>query len=211
MGNGRRSNEEWLRGLASPGPGRERALGDLRKILLAGLRKALVGWVRTSGREFEALAEDFVQESLVKVLGSLESFKGLSQFTTWAHKIAVRIALTELRRRRWRDVSLDKVFEEETAEMLLRDPAPGPGVQAERALSLEWVQRIIAEELTGKQRQAIVAVMYKGMPGEEAARRLGTNRNALYKLIHDARLRLKSRLEREGVSVEELVQGMDRR
>ena len=131
----------------------------------------LVGWVRTSGREFEALAEDFVQESLVKVLGSLESFKGLSQFTTWAHKIAVRIALTELRRRRWRDVSLDKVFEEETAEMLLRDPAPGPGVQTERALSLEWVQRIIAEELTGKQRQAIVAVMYKGMPGEEAAPR----------------------------------------
>ena len=33
----------------------------------------------------------------------------------------------------------------------------------------------------------------------------------LRRLVHDARLRLKRRLEREGVSVEELVQVMDRR
>jgi RNA polymerase sigma-70 factor (ECF subfamily) len=206
-----RSNEEWLQALSSPGPDRKAALKDLRAILLAGLSKALVGWVRTSGREFQALAEDFVQETLVRVLDSLDSFKGLARFTTWAHKIAVRIALTELRRRRWQDVSLDRVFEDETADMLLKDPAPGPAAQAERTLSVEWVLRIVAEELTQKQRQAIVAVMHGGLPAEEAARRLDTNRNALYKLIHDARVRLKRRLEREGVSVDQLLQEVGKR
>mgnify|MGYP000629429479 CR=1 FL=1 len=43
------------------------------------------------------------------------------------------------------------------------------------------------------------------MPLEEAARRLKTNRNALYKLMHDARLRLKRRLAREGMSLEQLL------
>lgn len=206
-----RSNEQWLTALRSRGPEQERALTDLRALLVAGLGKALTGWVRTSGREFESLAEDFVQETLVRVLSSLDSFKGLSRFTTWAHKIAVRVALTELRRRRWRDVSLDKIFEDETAGMLLRDPAPDPQARAERSLSVQWVLRIMAEELTEKQRQGIVAVMHGGLPAEEAARRLGTNRNALYKLIHDARLRLKRRLEREGVTVEALLQGLSGR
>jgi RNA polymerase sigma-70 factor (ECF subfamily) len=205
-----RSNEQWLNALSAPGPDQEQALRDLRARLLAGLRKALVGWVRTSGREFQALGEDFVQETLVRVLDSLGTFKGLARFTTWAHKIAVRIALTELRRRRWKDVSLDKILEDETAAMLLEDPAPGPGARTERALSVQWVLRVMAEELTDKQRKAIVAVMYAGLPGEEAARRLGTNRNALYKLIHDARVRLKCRLEREQVTVSELVEALSK-
>jgi len=210
MPGSERSNEQWLEELSAPGPEQERALADLRAILLAGLRKALAGWVRTSGREFHALAEDFVQETLLRILDSLGSFKGLARFTTWAHKIAIRIALTELRRRRWKDVSLDKVFEDETASMLLEDPAPDPQELADNALSVQWVLRIMAEELTEKQRQAIVAVMHGGLPAEEAARRLGTNRNALYKMIHDARLRLKNRLHREGVSVSQLLEGMGR-
>ncbi|NOH03849.1 MAG: hypothetical protein HND47_18735 [Chloroflexi bacterium] len=35
----------------------------------------------------------------------MDTFEGRSLFTTWVHKIAIRIALTELRRKRWRDAS----------------------------------------------------------------------------------------------------------
>jgi RNA polymerase sigma-70 factor (ECF subfamily) len=206
-----RSNQEWLEALGSRGPEREAALQELRAILLAGLRRALRGWVRTSGREFDALAEDFVQESLLRILSSLGSFQGLSRFTTWAQKIAVHVALTELRRRRWKDVSLEGALEEEPAALLLEDPAPGPEESAERSLSVEWILRLVAEELTDKQRRAVAAVLLGGLPVEEAARRLGTNRNALYKLIHDARLRLKRRLAREGVSVAELLAELEGR
>ena len=52
---------------------------------------------------------------------------------------------------------------------------------------LERVRRIIDEELTERQRQALLLLGVQDMPMEEAARKLKTNRNALYKLLHDAR------------------------
>ncbi len=55
------------------------------------------------------------------------------------------------------------------------------------------------------QSRALYAVSVKGVPMEEVARHMGTNRNALYKMMHDARLRLKARLEREGLRPEELL------
>jgi RNA polymerase sigma-70 factor (ECF subfamily) len=66
------------------------------------------------------------------------------------------------------------------------------------------------EELTDRQRQAIVAAGIHGLPLEEVARRMGTNRNALYKLMHDGRLQIKRRLAREGLSVEELFEIFER-
>lgn len=63
----------------------------------------------------------------------------------------------------------------------------------------------MVEELTDRQRQALVAAEIEGMPLEEVARRMGTNRNALYKLLHDARRRLKRRMIAEGISPQDLL------
>ena len=49
----------------------------------------------------------------------------------------------------------------------------------------------------------------KGMPLEEVARRMGSNRYALYKLIHDARQRLKDHLLAEGLSAEEILSAFE--
>jgi len=201
-----RSNDGWLQDLQSIGLSREAALKDLRIILLAGLRRALAGWVKTHGREFDALAEDFAQEALLLILKNLHSFRGQSRFTTWSHKVSVRVALTELRRRRWKDVSLENLLESGEARMLMDSPAQGSPDRAERPALLEWVRKLMAEELTEKQRRAILAVALGGMPLEEAARRMDTNRNALYKLLHDARLRLKRRIARDGVTLEEMME-----
>ena len=43
------------------------------------------------------------------------------------------------------------------------------------------------------------------MPQDEIARQLGSNRNALYKLTHDARKKLKERLEAAGFTAEDLI------
>ena len=51
----------------------------------------------------------------------------------------------------------------------------------------------------------MMAVAVQGVPLDVVAERIGSNRNALYKLIHDARLRLKGRLEREGLSPGDLL------
>lgn len=203
-----RSNEAWLSDLRAEGERRSAALDDLRNIIHKGLPYALSRWLSPSEPQFEALVEEVTQETLLRVLDQLDTFEGRSQFTTWVHKIAVRIALTELRRKRWRDSSLDELTENEDVpppQGLLADSQAGPDVSAERADMLARVRRVIEEELTDRQRQALVLLGLQDMPMEDAARKLKTNRNALYKLLHDARLRLRNRLAMEDISPHEVL------
>lgn len=194
--------------LASPGEAQEDALSDLRAIIVRGLPYALSKYLTPSAPQFEALSQEVAQDTLLRVLDSLHTFEGRSKFTTWVHKIAVRIALTELRRKRWKDVSLDELTGSTPGERsfaLLADADAGPDQLAEQNDMIDQLQRVIQEELTEKQRIALVATQIQGMPMEEVARRMGTNRNALYKLLHDARQRLKRRMEEEGLSAEEVL------
>ena len=200
-----RTNDEWIAELKDTAQ-REEALTDLRAILLNGLRRGLVDYVNTAGPEFQPLAEDFVQEALLKVLANIDSFQHKSKFTTWAHKIAVRVALTELRRKRWKDRSLEDMTADDTPGFFApQDDAPTPDALAERSDMVAKVLRIINEELTEKQRTAMQLVALAGTPIEVAASRMGMKRNALYKLVHDARLRLKKRLLAEGLSSAEIL------
>ncbi|MCC6298334.1 MAG: sigma-70 family RNA polymerase sigma factor [Anaerolineales bacterium] len=203
-----RTNEQWLSELRDSGPTRETALEDLRAIIQKGLPYALSRWLSPDQPQFNSLVEEVTQETLLRALDQLGTFEGRSQFTTWAHKIAVRIALTELRRKRWRDSSLDELTENEDLPPppgLLADTHAGPETSAERADMLARVSRIIEEELTDRQREALVLLGVRDMPMEDAARKLKTNRNALYKLLHDARVRLKSRLSREDIAPYEVL------
>jgi len=203
-----RTNEAWLSDLRSSGQTREDALEDLRSVIQKGLPYALSRWLSPDQPQFNSLVEEVTQETLLRVLDQLGTFEGRSQFTTWVHKIAVRIALTELRRKRWRDASLDELTENEDLPPppgLLADPQAGPETSAERADMMVRVRRIIDEELTERQRQALLLLGVQDMPMEDAARKLKTNRNALYKLLHDARLRLKNRLSMEDINAHEVL------
>lgn len=203
-----RTNEEWVEQLGASGEAQEQALADLRKIILRGLPYSLSKWLTPADPQFDALAEEVAQETLLRVLESLHTFEGRSKFTTWVHKIAVRMALTELRRKRWKDTSLDELVESAVGEgslAILADEGPGPDQTAEQADMVARLRRVIEEELTEKQRAVLVATQIHGMPIAEVARRMETNRNALYKLLHDARRRLKRRLEQEGLSPEDVL------
>jgi len=205
----KRTNEQWIDDLQAEGVQRESALADLRQIILDELPYALNKWLPTNDPRFASLAEEVAQDTLLRVLDRLHTFEGRSQFTTWVHKIAVRIALTELRRKRWENVSLDDLVDGKEspplAGLMMDHQTATPENIVEGADLMQRVQRIIAEELTDKQRQVMVAVAIKGMPLEEVARRMGTNRNALYKLMHDTRLRLKHRLAQEGLTPEDVL------
>jgi RNA polymerase sigma-70 factor, ECF subfamily len=204
-----RDNDAWLGDLHAGGERRDAALADLRALLIRALPQGLSRLLSPRNPEFESFVEDTVQETLMRTLAGLDSFEGRSQFTTWTYKIAVRAALNELRRRRWRDVSLEGLEGDESevgASHQFASPAPNPEIAVERADILERVQQFMAEELTERQRAAMYAINMQGVPMEEVARRMGTNRNALYKLLHDGRLRLKHRLEREGLPPKELLE-----
>src|SRR5919199_737316 len=194
-----RSNDQWLAALR--GPERNEALADLRLVLVRGLRAALRG--QTSG--VESSVEDFAQEALISILDNLESFRGESRFTTWAQKICVRTAFAEMRRRKWRDVSLEEAtLRHGESKTMPIDPLPDPEQVATQRTIMTDFRRFIDEELTDRQRRALLAAL-GGMPLEEVARRMDTNRNALYKLLHDARKRLKQRMTAERLSPQEVL------
>jgi RNA polymerase sigma-70 factor (ECF subfamily) len=210
----KRTNEEWLADLRAEGTAREEALEDLHAIILRGLPYALSRWLSPSSPQFQSLTEEVAQDTLLRVLDQLETFEGRSQFTTWVHKIAIRIALTELRRKRWQDSSLDDLVDNEdmpAPQRILEDTHATPEQTAVRTDMLVRIRHVIDEELTERQRKALTMLTMEGMPMEEAARRLKTNRNALYKLLHDARLRLKQRLEREGLNAQEVLAAFEGR
>lgn len=196
----RRSDEAWVADLAGDGEARERAVGELRVVLLGGLRRAL-----RNGRGLEdAALEDVVQESVMRILAKLDTYAGRSRFTTWAMSVAVHRAMSELRHRRWKDVSLDRAaddsdFQPERAV----DDGLGPDAAAEQKAVLEAMRTIIDRDLTDRQRQALLASI-GGMPLEEIARKMNSNRNALYKLTFDARKKLKDGLEQSGFAADDV-------
>jgi RNA polymerase sigma-70 factor (ECF subfamily) len=194
-----RSNDQWLAALR--GSGKEAALADLRVLLVRGLRAALHG--RAGGAE--PSVEDFVQEALLRILDNLDSFRGESRFTVWAQKICVRTAFAEMRRSRWRDVSLEVVIDRQgEGAVAPADPVADPERATTKGIILADFRRFIDEDLTEKQRVALLAAL-GGMPLEAIADRMDTNRNALYKLLHDARKRLRRRMEAEKLSVEDVL------
>lgn len=207
MVNRSRINEIWLIDLRSGGQVQAAALADLREIILKGLPYALNGHLSSDHPDFESLLDEVAQDTLMRVLDRLDTFEGRSQFTTWVHKIAIRLAFSELRRRRWKDVSLDAVMENESAPTVPEpvDPQVTPETQVERNDLMERINQVLQEELTEKQRLALQAVAMHEIPMEEVARKMGMQRNALYKLLHDARKRLKQRMEEMGLTPESMM------
>ncbi|MBE7529489.1 MAG: sigma-70 family RNA polymerase sigma factor [Chloroflexi bacterium] len=212
MAVSKRTNDEWLAELDPGHPNHQNALAELHRILVNGLRRGLLGQVQTTAPEFDTQAEDFAQEAIIKILEKKETFAGLSQFTTWAHKIAVSIALTELRRKRWQDNSLDSLTESDTGDFtpgFLADRNPTPESATERTELLHRVERLIMQDLTEKQRTALIASVIKGQSTEEVARHMDMKPNALYKLLHDARVRLKKALENEGLTPADILEAFE--
>ncbi len=173
-------------------------VAELRAVLLGGLRVAL----RERTDVSDAHLEDFAQDALLKVLARLDQFAGRSRFTTWAHAIALNTAFAELRRKRWRDVSLESLMADgrELSESAILAQSLD-GADEERVRLLQALQEAVAEKLSAKQR-AVIAGSLDGVPFDQIVELLGTNRNAAYKLLHDARRTLKIHLTAAGISLE---------
>src|SRR5690606_36807418 len=82
---------------------------------------------------------------------------------------------------------------------------PQPEGQADREEVLRIIDHAFAEVLTERQRLALTAYMVDGVNVEEIARRLGSNRNAVHKVVHDARVKLKHYLREQGLTLEYIL------
>lgn len=203
------TNEEWVEALSQPVD--ERAVDQLRKKLIRGLKPALYKYV---DRELDQFVEDVAQDALLKILDNIDSFRGDSKLTTWAMKIAVREGLTELRRKKYDDSYIEDFKHpasdgrNELSSITFATDIPDPDEATHEQMVLQKVLKIINEDLTDKQKQAIKALMIQGLSVTVVAEKMNTNRNALYKLVHDARMNIKNKLESEGIKPEKIFDPM---
>jgi len=180
-------------------PRRDRMVAALH----AALRRVAVyelsrrrGQLRSvSGPEFDDLAQQAADDALVNVLGKLDDFRGLSRFTTWAYKFVIFEVSAKVARHAWRR---HPPGAEDTAWDELSDPlARRPEDRLEQRAQLAVLSRAIGD-LTDRQREVFVSIALNEVPIDVVAVRLGTNRNAIYKNLFDARRTLRTRLAAAG-------------
>jgi RNA polymerase sigma-70 factor (ECF subfamily) len=189
--------EDWIAALTAEGPVRDDALRRLHGLLLRGARFQVSRMPALRAAVGAAQVEDVVNlaadEAMVAVLGKLGTFEGRSRFTTWAYKFAILHAAVELRRQAWsrREVPLD-------ASPPVVEPRPSPDQYAEGAELAAAARDAMARVLTPQHRRIALALRHEDVPDAELADRLGSNRNALYKTLHDVRTRLRAELTAQG-------------
>ncbi len=191
--------EEWYLDLQTEGARGEAAVAHLHGLLLRAARFEVFrrrGFLsELSPVELDELAQDAAADAAVSLLRRLGDFRGESNFRTWAYKFALLEAAVKVRRRAWRDREV--TLEPEHWETLAH-AGPGPDDDAEYGELLEAVRDGIRTALTPRQRQVLVAAVLEGVPIDVLAERLDSNRNALYKLLHDARRRLQAHVADAG-------------
>ena len=195
-GNRVRTNEDWLAHLRCNDSIGLTIQEELRSFIRRGLGCAF----GKQGDIDDASLEDLTQEAMIRITTKLDDFRGDSRFTTWAMSIAIRIAYTALRRRRWGERSLEELglsVDSQTSSIALHPIDPTD--LTSRSDLLRSLREAIEHDLTPRQRAAVLGEL-AGMPTVVLAEQLDTNNNALYKLHHDARLRLRTALEERGFS-----------
>jgi RNA polymerase sigma-70 factor (ECF subfamily) len=196
-------NRAWINSLNAEGATYDCAVERLHELLVRAARfevsrrRASLHYVR--GEELEDIATQAADDALMAVLRKLDSFRGESRFTTWAYKFALLETAVRLRRRAWqeREVVLDA-----DGWTQLGHSTPGVDNDAERNELLHALSESIAEELTPHQREVLVALTINGVPIDVLAERLDSNRNALYKTLHDARRKLRGKMNDRGFPLE---------
>jgi RNA polymerase sigma-70 factor, ECF subfamily len=189
----------WLHALEGTGASRDAALARLHALLLRVARSELrrrEGRHPVTGPELDDLAHQAADDALMAVTAKLGQFRGESRFTTWAYKFAVLEVSAKLGRHFWQRPAI--TLEAGQWDRLPERLGLRPDDLAERADLLAALRRAVQEQLTDRQRRVFTAIVADGVPLDALVVELGSNRNALYKTMFDARRKLRAALAANG-------------
>ena len=189
---------EWLSALAGTGTEREAALARLHELLVRIARGEVRRrpQVQITGPELDDLAYQAAADALLAITRKIGQFRGESRFTTWAYKFVIFEVSAKIGRHFWRrpSVPLDAEDWERLPDRFGFDPAE----QSQWWDLFATLRRAVDEELTERQRAVFVAIVLNDVPLDALAVQLGSNRNALYKTVFDARRKLRAVLAANG-------------
>ena len=186
---------QWIEGLRGEPSIREAALARLHAMLL-GVSRAEAFRRRTTlpadiSNDLDDLCLQAANDAVLAVVRKLDDFRGASRFTTWAYKFAVLEVSVRLRRRAWntRRVDLDAASWGRLADAT---PMADQGVEEREFLAA--VRNAVEKTLTKYQRDVFLSVAVEEIPIDVIADRTGSTRGAVYKVLYDARRKLREAL-----------------
>jgi RNA polymerase sigma-70 factor (ECF subfamily) len=190
---------QWLRSLGATGIDREQALVRLHELLLRVARSEIhrrSARTRIVGPELDDLAYQAAADALVAITAKLGLFRGESRFTTWAYRFVILEVSSKLGRHFWRQPTVAIAGEDwdRLPDRFGLDPAE----QAQWNDLVLALRRAVEQDLTDRQRQVFVAIVLQGVPLDALVVELGSNRNAIYKMMFDARGKLRANLAANG-------------
>jgi len=190
---------DWVVELGGGGRPQEVALARLHGILVriahAEVRRR-ENRLRLSGPELDDIAEQSADDALLAITAKLHTFRGESQFTTWAYAFVILEVSNKLGRHFWRRPAA--TIETADWDRLPDHLGMGPAENAQHRDLLDALRQVVNEDLTVHQRRVFTAIVVDGIPLDALAVRLNSNRNAIYKTMFDARRKIRSALVAKG-------------
>jgi RNA polymerase sigma-70 factor, ECF subfamily len=184
----------WVRALTGTGSERDEALARLLQLLVRVARSETRRRARLyiAGPELDDLAHQAAADALMAIIAKIGQFRGESQFTTWACKFVIFDVSTKLGRHFWRHATLP--MDAEDWDRLPDRFGVEPDRVSEQRDLVAALHRAVDTVLSDRQRRVFVAVVLNGVPLDAVADALGSNRNAIYKTLFDARRKLRAAL-----------------
>jgi RNA polymerase sigma-70 factor (ECF subfamily) len=188
---------EWLASFRDAR--RDKAIGRLHELLLRAARSEIRrrnAGGQVTGPELDDLAHQAAADAVLLITDRIDEFRGESRFTTWAYKFVVFEVSAKLGRHFWKR---HRASDAPPDWDLLPDRLGTPPAEAAELQDLIGAVRVAAETcLTPKQRDVFTAIVVEGIPLDALVTRMGTTRSAIYKVMFDARQKLRKELVSAG-------------
>ena len=189
-----------MRSLRDPGRAGEESLERLHGMLLGVARAELRRRAprdRIAGPELDDVAHQATADAVLAIRAKLGQFRYESRFTTWAYRFVILEVSNKLGRRFWKAQNV--AFDAEDWDRLPEHFGFDPQRRAEWQELIGALRRAIDGALTPHQRRLFVAVVLNEVPLDALVAELGSNRNAIYKALFDARRKLRQALVADGL------------
>jgi RNA polymerase sigma-70 factor (ECF subfamily) len=189
-------SRRWVDQLHPDHPRHEHAVARLHDLLrraaLHELHRRRAQLPALAGPEFDDVAQQCADDVVLDILARVDEFRGLSRF----YKFVIFEVSSKLARHAWQ--RQPRSHEELDLTDLPDSLAPGPSEHAVRREQLDLLRQSIEADLTPRQREVFVAIALNDVPIDVLALELGSNRNAIYKNLFDARRKLRESLAAAG-------------
>ncbi len=130
-------------------------------------------------------AQDLTQETFIKVLKGIKTFKMRSSFKTWVYRIATNVCLNRMRKRNPETMTLDEAVVQSSSNVLTSMITKEQGIRLNRAI----------QRLTERQKLAVTLRTMEGLSCRETADIMGCSEGAVKAHYHNGVKSLKEILK----------------